>query len=75
VKVVDGHCGLFQNNCPIRQFTADNVSVGRCWHWLGDNRTCPIHGDVSLEVERYIRDGSLTDESTRPTMAAQEPRR
>ena len=46
-------------NCPIREQTADGTVVGRCWFHLPDGKTCPRHGDVSEEVERY-RNEQLT---------------
>jgi hypothetical protein len=52
------------NNCAVRQHTADGVSVGRCWHWLGEGayKVCPIHGDVTDVQLRYGADGTLTDD-------------
>lgn len=50
-------------NCPINEQTADGVTVGRCYFYLEDGNTCPRHGDVSLEVERFDRDGVLTLEN------------
>jgi len=50
------------NNCPIRERTADGVSVGRCWFWLGDNETCPRHGDVSKELEEFKKTSKLQEE-------------
>jgi len=52
------------NNCPIRERTADGVSVGRCCFWLGDNKTCPRHGDVSKQVKEFKKTGSLQEEPT-----------
>lgn len=49
----------FAGNCPVRQFTADGVNVGRCWHYIGDTQICPVHGDVSEAVKRLPK---LTDE-------------
>ena len=49
-------------NCPIREKTADGRVVGRCWFHLPDERTCPRHGDVSVAVEKYKKDKSLTNE-------------
>lgn len=51
----------YANNCPIRERTADGVYVGRCWMWLTD-RKCPRHGDVSAEVEHYLKTGRLSNE-------------
>lgn len=50
------------NNCPIWEYTEDNVSVGRCWIWLGDDDHCSRHGDVSEAAEHYRKTGRLTDE-------------
>lgn len=47
--------------CAIRQFTADGVSVGRCWHQVKDGK-CPSHGDVSVVQAHYARTGQLTNE-------------
>lgn len=51
-----------ENNCPILERTADGISVGRCWFWLGNNKTCPRHGNVSVSVERYATTGKLQPE-------------
>jgi hypothetical protein len=49
------------SSCPIRERTADKVSVGRCYfHSPGD--VCPRHGDVSGPLAVYRTTGSLTDE-------------
>ena len=40
-------------NCPIQEQTADGSTCGRCWHHLPDGITCPRHGEVAAEVERY----------------------
>lgn len=53
---------MFPSNCPIREFTADGVNVGRCWCYLKDGHTCPRHGDVSKAVESYKETGKLTDD-------------
>lgn len=52
------------NNCAIREFTADHVSVGRCCHGLAEGDVCPRHGDVSDAMELYRSYGSLTSEWT-----------
>jgi len=49
--------------CPILEFTADNVFVGRCCHHLPDGETCPRHGDVSIEVAHYVETGKCTPET------------
>lgn len=49
-------------NCPIREFTGDGVSVGRCWFYMPDGKTCPRHGDVSVAVATYLATSELTDE-------------
>ncbi len=50
-------------NCPINEQTADGVVVGRCWYHLPDGVTCPRHGDVSVEVERFCETGHTTLEN------------
>ena len=50
-------------NCPIREFTADWVPVGRCWFHLSDGKTCPRHGDVGNAVRRFNETGRLTDDT------------
>lgn len=56
---------LQPNNCPINEVTGDGRPVGRCWMWLGDNQTCPRHGDVSKEVEHFKKTGKTTREDRR----------
>ena len=48
-------------NCPIREFTADGISAGRCWSYLV-GEICPRHGDVRKAVERFVATKQLTDE-------------
>lgn len=55
---------MFNNNCPIIEQTGDGHTCGRCWFYLPDGVTCPRHGDVSVEVERYKTAGGLTLENT-----------
>lgn len=50
------------SNCAVRHFTADAISVGRCWRFVIDER-CPIHGDVRVVQDHYARTGELTDET------------
>ena len=50
-------------HCPINEQTADGVACGRCWYYLSDGKTCPRHGDVQEEVERYRQTGHLTLEN------------
>jgi hypothetical protein len=45
----------------VREFTADGVSVGRCYYHVVDNK-CPRHGDVSAVQEHYKKTGKLTNE-------------
>lgn len=54
-------------NCPIRQHTADGVSCGRCWYYVGEGpvKTCPIHGDVTQVVKHYVATGHLTNDEFR----------
>lgn len=47
-------------NCAVREYTANGVSVGRCWHFV-PNDMCPRHGDVSVVMEHYRETGKLTD--------------
>lgn len=47
-------------NCPINEQTADGTIVGQCCYYLKDGKTCPRHGDVSLEVERRLETGRCT---------------
>lgn len=49
-------------NCPIRERTADGISVGRCYYYLPDGSTCPRHGIVSEAVQVFENTGKLTDE-------------
>lgn len=48
--------------CPIIEQTADGERCGRCWLTL-DGMTCPRHGDVSVEVERFKSTGKCTIEN------------
>ena len=50
-------------NCPINEQTGDGRTCGRCWFWLPDGKTCPRHGDVSVEVERFNSTGHTTLEN------------
>lgn len=50
-------------NCPINEKTGDGRPVGRCWHYLPDGKTCPRHGDVSIEVRVFTETGKLTPET------------
>lgn len=60
----------FINNCPILEFTADGIPVGRCWYYLKNN-ICPRHGNVALERDRYIKTGKLSpDPNRKPTPSA-----
>lgn len=56
-----------ERNCPIREFTADGVSVGRCWFYCPDG-VCERHGDVTIELKFYNETGKLTDERKRGTV-------
>lgn len=51
------------NNCPINEQTADGTVVGRCYCYLPDGQTCPRHGNVSQEIERYKEHGLTTLEN------------
>ena len=50
-------------NCPIKEQTGDGEVVGRCWFHLPDGKTCPRHGDVSVEVEFFEATGKTTLEN------------
>ena len=50
-------------NCPINEQTGDGTRVGRCWFYLPDGKTCPRHGDVSVEVDKYIATRKMTMEN------------
>jgi hypothetical protein len=50
-------------NCPIIEQTADGTTCGRCWFHLSDGHTCPRHGDVSDEVDKYNAHGACTLEN------------
>jgi hypothetical protein len=47
-------------NCPVRERTADGVSVGRCWYFCPEG-VCPRHGDVSKEIATYQATGKLSE--------------
>lgn len=36
----------FPRNCPVRLRDGDGKSVGPCWYYLSDGKTCPQHGVV-----------------------------
>ena len=50
-------------NCPIMEQTADGRSVGRCWFYLPDGKTCPRHNDVTEEVRKFEETGKTTLEN------------
>lgn len=50
-------------NCPLIEQTANGTPVGRCCFHLPDGKTCPRHGDVFPEVERFNREGRMTIEN------------
>lgn len=64
---------IMPNNCPVIERTADGRSVGRCFHWLGDDGRCERHGDVTLYRERHQRTGRLIDENDLRRDRGQEP--
>lgn len=53
----------FWNNCPINEQTGDGRTVGRCWFYLHDGKTCERHGDVSEAAKVYRMSGMLTLEN------------
>lgn len=52
--------------CPVRQHTANRVSVGRCWLYLKHGRVCPTHKDVKDAVEKYKNTGEMTNDYELP---------
>lgn len=60
-------------NCPIQEQTADGHCVGRCWFHLPDGKTCPRHGDVSIEIDRFNKTGRTTKETERAAIANAQP--
>lgn len=57
---------VFQGkNCAIRERTADGVSVDRCFFHLSETDTCPRHGDVKSEMERFRETGELQEDPRR----------
>lgn len=50
-------------NCPINTQTADGGMMGRCWYHLPDEKTCPVHGDVSVEILHFNETGLCTIEN------------
>ena len=57
--------GILLSNCPVRERTGDGVSVGRCWRFMPDQKTCPTHGDVSAQVAEYKRTGKMQEAPTK----------
>lgn len=49
--------------CPIIVQTLDGIDVARCLCHLTETNCCPLHGDVSEEVDRFERTGQLTGEN------------
>lgn len=50
-------------NCPIKEQDGDGRMVGRCWHHLVDGVRCPRHGDVSVEIDVFEKEGKMTSEN------------
>ena len=50
-------------HCPIIEQTADGKTCGRCWFHLIDGRTCPRHGDVAIEVTKFLGTNHCTIEN------------
>ena len=46
-------------NCPINEQTGDGTIVGRCWFYLKDGKICPRHGDVSISIEYFNKNGKI----------------
>lgn len=51
LEINRAHAKLYPNNCSVIERTADGVSVGACWHHLGDGARCPRHGVVKIKQE------------------------
>jgi len=49
--------------CPIIEQTADGTRCGQCCFYLPDGKTCPRHGDVQEEVDRFVNENHLTLEN------------
>ncbi len=50
-------------NCPINEQTGDGTPCGRCMFYLPDGKTCPRHGNVDVEVARFVETGHGTIEN------------
>jgi len=46
-------------NCPVYQQTNDKIPIGRCYRYLKDGKTCPIHGDVTKAIMYYKKTNTL----------------
>lgn len=53
---------VFLRNCAVRERTADGVSVGRCWFYVGAECVCPRHGDVRKVQAHYATTGKLSED-------------
>jgi hypothetical protein len=58
--------------CAVREYTADLVSVGRCWFNVQDGK-CPRHGDVREVQRKFVETGRLTDEFELATWKGRQP--
>jgi hypothetical protein len=47
-EVSEGYARQNPNNCPVRERTADGVSVGPCCFFLQDGVQCPRHGVIRV---------------------------
>ena len=48
-------------NCPVRERTADGVSVGRCMFFCPKG-ICPRHGDVRAQITHWRKTGELSED-------------
>ena len=53
---------LAPNACAVNEETAEGISVGRCWFYVGVEDVCPRHGNVSAVMRYYRATGRLTPE-------------
>ena len=36
----------YPRHCPVKLRDGDGKSVGPCWYYMSDGKTCPAHGMV-----------------------------
>lgn len=59
----------WDQNCAVRERTADGISVGRCWFSLDlvDGRwLCPRHGNVTEVQTVFHNTGNLSEDPRYP---------